>query len=86
MPLFMVERRLPGMTMARLLAGQQAALAAAARTDTAGRVRYVGTTYIASESRCLCLFEAPDREAVRTINEAAALPFSRIVQASDLTP
>jgi hypothetical protein len=86
MPLFMVERRLPGMTMARLMAGQQSALAAAARTDKAARVRYVGTTYIASESRCLCLFEAPDREAVRAVNEAAALPFSRIVQASDLTP
>jgi len=32
------------------------------------------------------LFEAPDADRVREVNEAAQLPFTRIVEALDLTP
>jgi hypothetical protein len=34
----------------------------------------------------MCLFEAASEEAVRDVNTAAKLPFTRIVQALDLTP
>jgi len=87
MPLFIVERRVAGMTMARLTAGQQAAVAAAAQLASKGiRVQYVRTMLMARESRCLCLFEAPDAETVRAINVKAGLPFDRIAEAADLTP
>ena len=37
-------------------------------------------------ARCMCLFEADNQEAVRELNEAAKIPYSRIVEAMDLTP
>ena len=34
----------------------------------------------------MCLFEAPSAENVRELNETAKIPFTRIVEAEDLTP
>lgn len=34
----------------------------------------------------MCLFDAASADAVKRVNEAASLPFSRIVEALDLTP
>jgi hypothetical protein len=34
----------------------------------------------------MCLFEAPNPEHVKEANERAQIPFTRIVQAADLTP
>jgi hypothetical protein len=34
----------------------------------------------------MCLFEAPDSGNVRELNETAKIPFTRIVEAEDLTP
>jgi hypothetical protein len=34
----------------------------------------------------MCLFEATTKDAVRDVNESAGLPFTRIVEAVDLTP
>jgi hypothetical protein len=34
----------------------------------------------------MCLFEASNADAVRDVNESAGLPFTRIVEAMDLTP
>ena len=34
----------------------------------------------------MCLFEAPNAETVRELNETAKIPFTRIVEAQDLTP
>jgi hypothetical protein len=34
----------------------------------------------------MCLFEAATAEDVRRLNEEAKLPYSRIVEALDLTP
>lgn len=39
-----------------------------------------------AEAHCMCLFEAGDAETVRAVNEAAKIPFTRIVEAADLTP
>ena len=34
----------------------------------------------------MCLFEAPNPQNVKELNEVAQIPFSRIVEAMDLTP
>lgn len=34
----------------------------------------------------MCLFEANSADTVREVNEAANIPFKRIVEAKDLTP
>jgi hypothetical protein len=34
----------------------------------------------------MCLFEAASADAVREVNQTAGLPFTRIVEALDLTP
>jgi hypothetical protein len=34
----------------------------------------------------MCLFEAPNASLVREVNETAKIPFTRIVEAADLTP
>ena len=84
-PLFIVERQLPGITMAQLVAAQQT-IALSARASERDGLRYLRSTFIAPESRCICVFEAPSAEVVRQLNEAANLPLVRIVEAVDLTP
>ena len=49
-------------------------------------MRYLRSVFIPGEARCLCLFEADDEAAVAALNEAARLPFTRIVAALDLSP
>jgi hypothetical protein len=87
MTVYMVERQLPGITPEQLGAAQQAAIEASRRLTGAGKpVRYIRSTFVPSEDRCLCLFEAPAHDVVREVNESARLPFTRIVEALDLTP
>ena len=57
------------------------------RAYSRGRpVRYIRSTFVPGEARCMCLFEAKTADAVRDVNESAGLPFTRIVEALDLTP
>lgn len=49
-------------------------------------VRYIRTTFVPGEAHCMCLFEAESADLVREVNEAAQIPFTRIVEALDLTP
>ena len=87
MAIYMVERELPGITNEGLAGAQQAAIASSQKSTTAGNpVRYVRSTFVPGEARCMCLFEASSAAAVRDVNEAAGLPFTRIVEAMDLTP
>jgi hypothetical protein len=87
MPVYMVERNLPGVTGAELAAAQRAAIEVGREFTAQGRpVRYIRSTFVPGESRCMCLFEAPDPQLVREVNEAARIPFTRIVEAFDLTP
>ncbi len=50
------------------------------------KVRYIRSTFVPGEARCMCLFEAENPELVKQINEEAKIPFSRILEAEDLTP
>lgn len=87
MAVYMVERDLPGITIEQLAAAQRAAVATSERFTAAGKpVRYIRSTFVPEEARCLCLFEAPDPVSVREVNESAGLPFQRVVEALDLRP
>jgi uncharacterized protein DUF4242 len=42
------------------------------------------SVFAPEDGRCFCLFEAPDAEAVKQVNQAAGLPFRAVVPALDL--
>jgi muconolactone delta-isomerase len=87
MAVFLVERNLPGVTLEDLAAAQKRAIRSGQELTEQGRaVRYIRSTFIPGEQRCMCLFEAPNPENVREANERAEIPFTRIVVAEDLTP
>ena len=84
---YLVERDLPGVSLAQLAALRRVAREACATFTADGKpVAYVRGLFIPGESRCLCLFEAPDAERVRAVNEVAQLPYNRIIMALDLGP
>ena len=86
MTTYMVERELEGITMDQLAAAQRRAISTGKDMTAAGKdVRYIRSTFVPGEARCMCLFEADDEAAVAAVNEAAGLPFTRIVAALDLT-
>ena len=87
MPVFMVERDLPGIKMEQLAAAQKAAIETGQQFTREGKnVRYIRTTFVPGENKCMCLFEAANPELVKQVNEQAKIPFTRIVEALDLTP
>ncbi len=87
MPVYMVDRDLPGISMEQLAAAQQAAIETARQYDSDGRhVRYIRSTFVPGESHCMCLFEAPDAQMVARLNDDAKLPYTRVTEALDLTP
>ena len=87
MAVYMVERELPGVTMNQLAAAQKAAIETGQQFTAEGKnVRYIRTTFVPGEAHCMCLFEADNADLVREVNEAAQIPFTRIVEALDLTP
>ena len=87
MPVYMVERDLPGIKMDQLAAAQKAAIEAGRELTAEGRqVRYIRSTFVPGENKCMCLFEAPNPENVREANVRANIPFTKIVPAMDLTP
>ena len=49
-------------------------------------VRYIRSTFVPGEPRCMCLLEAPTEQAVRELNDRAKIPYTRVVEALDLTP
>lgn len=87
MPVFMVDRNLPEITKEQLAAAQRRAIETSQRFTQQGKaVRYIRSMFVPGESRCMCLFEAANPEHVKEVNEAAQIPFSRVVEAEDLTP
>jgi len=87
MPVYLVDRDLPGISPNGLGTIHQAALAACRQFCNAGQsIHYRDSVFIPGEQRCLCLFEADDEALVAAVNEAAGLPFTRIVAALAFTP
>jgi hypothetical protein len=87
MPVFMVERDLPGITLEELASAQKRAIQTGKELTAEGKeVRYIRSTFVPGESKCMCLFEAASPENVREANDRAHIPYTRIVAAEDLTP
>jgi muconolactone delta-isomerase len=87
MTVYLVDRDLPGISMADLAAAQQRAIDWSGTYQSQGRnVRYIRSTFVPGESHCMCLFEAPTAEEVAALNEDAAIPYTRVTEALDLTP
>ncbi len=87
MRLYMTERELPGVTLPQFAEAKRA-MEETSRDFTAGgrSVRYVRSTFVPADGHCMCLFEAEDLATVRAVNETAGVPFTRIVEAEELTP
>ena len=63
MAVCMVERDLPGVTMDQLAAAQKAAIETGEQfTEEGKNVRYIRTTFVPGDFRCMCLFEAASPE------------------------
>jgi len=87
MTVFMVERELKGIPMNHLAAAQKAAIDTANAYAANGTpMRYIRSTFAPADGRCMCLFEANSAADVKKLNDEAKLPYSRIVEALDLTP
>ena len=72
---------------AHLGGAQKAAIAKAGEMRAAGtQVRYIRSTFAPEDGRCMCLFEADVADDVRRLNDEAKLPYTRVVEALDLTP
>lgn len=82
MVIYMVERILTGATMTEVEAIQYAALDACRASAAQGRrIHYLRSIFTPGDSRCRCLFEASSADLVQAVNEAAQVPYSRIVLA-----
>jgi hypothetical protein len=87
MAVYLVERDLPGVTMEELAECQKKAIQMGKEMTAEGQeVRYIRSTFVPGDNKCMCLFEAPSADNVRAANERASIPFSRIVAAEDLSP
>lgn len=84
---YLVDRDLPGVTLEQLASAQKAAIETSERFTEEGKpVRYIRTAWVPSESHVMCMFQAENGQLVRDVNEAAGIPFVRILEAMDLTP
>jgi len=87
MPVYMVDRDLPGIKMEQLAAAQKAAIDLSQKMTAQGKkVKYIRSAFVPGEAHCMCFFEAANSDVVKELNETAKIPFKRIVEAMDLTP
>jgi hypothetical protein len=87
MAVYQVDRNLPGIELPALAAAQQAAIETSRRFRDEGKhVRYIRSTFVPSEGHVMCLFEATTPELVQEVNDAAGIPYTRVIEAMDLTP
>lgn len=86
MSVFMVERDLKGISMEDLAGAQKAAIAKAAEMRGKGQsISYIRSTFAPEDGRCMCLFDGESAAQVQALNDAAGLPYTRVVPAMDLT-
>jgi hypothetical protein len=85
MPIYLVERDVPGLSRAQFDSAHRATIEAALRSTADGlAVRYLRGVFVPSEGRAVCLFEGPDADSVRAVNVAAGVPFSSVSEALEL--
>lgn len=78
MPIYLVERYLPG----RDRAWFEAAVARLRRQQR--RASLLDSTYVPTDDACFCRFEAETADDVRDANEIAGVPFARILAAEEI--
>ncbi|MGH3519036.1 MAG: nickel-binding protein [Haloechinothrix sp.] len=82
---FLVDWVLPAVSLEDLRAAQRALEEAGRRLTAEGEpVRCLRSTYVPAAHRWLCLFAAPNEDAVRKTHEIAQIPAARIQEAIDL--
>lgn len=84
MTLFLVEHRLRDVGEGHLAALRDAIHEIVLRLDGAAdgqRIRYVRSTVLTGEGRCICVFEASSEALVRRANELAQVPIASIAEA-----
>lgn len=87
MTIYMVERDLKGIAMADLAAAQKAAIATAeAMRGEGAAVRYLHSSFVPGDGRCMCFFEGASADEVKALNDRAGLPYGGITEALDLRP
>jgi Protein of unknown function (DUF4242) len=87
MEVFMVERSLKGIPMDQLAAAQQRAISTAEQMTAAGTpIKYLRSTFVPEDGRCMCLFESGSCETVEALNRQAQIPFDKVGPALDLRP
>ena len=85
MPQYMVERHLPGITPEQLMAAAGRAKAVTAEMTQQGKpVRYLRSTFVPSEEKYFCLFDAPSAERVQEANELAQIPLLKITEVAHI--
>lgn len=87
MPVFVVERELPGITPEMLTsAGLRAKTCCAELTAEGEEVRWIRSFFLPETARTHCYFEAAEAGLVERANVRANIPFVRISQAVEMTP
>jgi len=87
MTTFAVKRSLPGITIEQLGAAQKSAIETSNQlTEEGTEVKYIRSNFFPGDSSCTCLFEAINEDAVKAVNEKAAIPFDEITEVLDLVP
>jgi len=87
MTTYAVKRSLPGITMEQLGAAQKAAIETSNQlTEEGAEVKYIRSNFFPGDSTCTCLFEAINEDAVKAVNEKAAIPYDEITEVLDLVP
>lgn len=87
MTTYAVKRSLPGVTMEQLGAAQKAAIETSNQlTEEGTEVKYIRSNFFPGDSTCTCLFEAINEDAVKAVNEKAAIPYDEITEVLDLAP
>lgn len=87
MPLFAVERDLSQVPPDRFRSDLRNLVNACERFQGLGKkVRYISSAVFPADARGWCLFGAEKPQWIREVNEAARLPYLRILAVLDLTP
>jgi hypothetical protein len=83
---YLVHCHIPGINLGDLQALQRAVIETSRRFSAEGKpVHYVRCTFVPGESHVMVLFEAPNASFVRDVNEMALVPFTRVVEAIDVS-
>jgi len=87
MPIFVVDRDLPGVTPEMLTsAGLRAKTCCAEITAQGREVRWIRSFFVPASSQTHCYFEAADRSVVEEANRRANIPYTRVTEVVEMTP